>query len=64
LSLELNEYRCFFPGFGVFATVEFKKGDILLDYDGVLVTAKEADLMDQTYMYYLTHNGKQFGHVF
>lgn len=51
------------PGHGVFATKPFQKGDFLLEYDGILISAEEADKRDQTYIYYISHNGKCFGYV-
>jgi hypothetical protein len=41
------------PGFGVFATKDFEKGDFLLDYAGTLTSQNDAIVIaNQTYIYY------------
>jgi len=51
----------FISGYGVFTTTNFKKGDFLLDYAGVL--RDENDSMkkaDQTYIYYFRLGNKSY----
>jgi hypothetical protein len=43
--------------------MNFRRGDYLLVYDGVLLSAVVAATKDQTYMYYITHDRKEYGYL-
>jgi len=56
----------FYAGYGVVAEQEFKKGDFIVEYTGVLITNEEAARREAEYetedvgcfMYYFVHKGK------
>lgn len=37
----------YFPGYGIFATKHFEKGDFLLVYNGETMSAKEGDKLEE-----------------